>query len=115
MDGEASSSSDESVFSLLETHVLNHTHIVLTTLGSAGGKLAVESVNKFKVVVIDEVSFLCKMFSLLNCVYSHVHSFRLPSLQSRLLLWHSVSGLATQFLSATLNSYPPQYFQPRGE
>jgi senataxin len=55
MEGGPSSSSDESVSSLLETHVLNSSHIVLTTLGSAGGRLAVESGNKFKVVVIDEV------------------------------------------------------------
>ncbi|KAL7529068.1 hypothetical protein ACHAXR_002781, partial [Thalassiosira sp. AJA248-18] len=47
--------SDESVSTLLETHVLNSTHIVLTTLGSAGGR-AIESANKFKVVVIDEAA-----------------------------------------------------------
>ena len=39
----------------LETHVLNSTHIVMTTLGSAGSK-TMENVNKFSVIVIDEAA-----------------------------------------------------------
>ena len=39
----------------LETHVLNSTHIVMTTLGSAGSK-TMEDVVKFSVVVIDEAA-----------------------------------------------------------
>ena len=55
--GGSSSYSDESVSSRLGTHVLNSMHILFTTLGSAGGR-AVESANKFKVVVIDEAAQL---------------------------------------------------------
>ena len=55
MEGGPSSSSNESVSSLLEIRILNSSHIDLTTLGSACGRLAVELGNKFKVVVIDEV------------------------------------------------------------
>jgi senataxin len=39
----------------LETHVLNSTHIVMTTLGSAGSR-AMEDVAKFSVIVIDEAA-----------------------------------------------------------
>ena len=39
----------------LETHVLDSTHIVMTTLGSAGSK-TMENVEKFSVIVIDEAA-----------------------------------------------------------
>lgn len=51
---ESDATSDDLVSSL-ETHVLNSSHIVLTTLGSAGGRV-LESASQFKVVVIDEAA-----------------------------------------------------------
>lgn len=39
----------------LKTHLLNSTHIVMTTLGSAGSK-TMEDVEKFSVIVIDEAA-----------------------------------------------------------
>jgi senataxin len=39
----------------LETHIIDSTHIVMTTLGSAGSK-SLESVAKFEVVVVDEAA-----------------------------------------------------------
>ncbi len=39
----------------LETHILNSTHIVMTTLGSAGSK-TMENMVKFSVIVIDEAA-----------------------------------------------------------
>ena len=44
---EAGGASDDDVVSQLETQVLNSTHIVLTTLGSAGGR-SIDSSSKFK-------------------------------------------------------------------
>jgi senataxin len=39
----------------VETHILDDTHIVTTTLGTAGNR-ALEAANKFEVVVIDEAA-----------------------------------------------------------
>jgi senataxin len=39
----------------LEAHVLNSVHIVLTTLGSAGSR-ALEGIEKFEVIVVDEAA-----------------------------------------------------------
>ena len=39
----------------LETHIIDATHIVMTTLGSSGSK-SLESVAKFEVVVVDEAA-----------------------------------------------------------
>ena len=40
----------------LEMHVLNSVHIVMTTLGTAGGRALTEGVDKFEVVVVDEAA-----------------------------------------------------------
>eukprot|EP00804_Cyclotella_cryptica_P009981 CCRYP_015418-RA/>CCRYP_015418-RA protein AED:0.07 eAED:0.07 QI:522/1/1/1/1/0.83/6/1172/1208 len=66
---------EESSLSLLqelETHLLNSTHIVLTTLGSAGSR-AVESANKFEVIVIDEVSTVIALTSVKCDIASLAH------------------------------------------
>jgi senataxin len=39
----------------VETHILDDTHIVTTTLGTAGNR-SLEAANKFEVVVIDEAA-----------------------------------------------------------
>ncbi len=40
----------------LEMHVLNSVHIVMTTLGTAGGRALTDGVDKFEVVVVDEAA-----------------------------------------------------------
>lgn len=57
MKRERSDETSSSLYQELETHVLNSSHIVLTTLGSAGSR-ALEAANKFEVVVIDEAGAL---------------------------------------------------------
>ena len=39
----------------LETHIIDSTHIVMTTLGSSGSK-SLESVARFEVIVVDEAA-----------------------------------------------------------
>jgi senataxin len=48
--------SDFEVRQSLEMHILNSVHIVLTTLGTSGGRALNEGVEKFEVVVVDEAA-----------------------------------------------------------
>jgi senataxin len=48
--------SDVEVRQSLEMHVLNSVHIVLTTLGTSGGRALNDGVEKFEVVVVDEAA-----------------------------------------------------------
>lgn len=90
-------SSDESLTSLLETHVLNcSTHIVLTTLGSAGGR-AVESANKFKVVVVDEAAQSAEPSTLVALQLGSSHAILVGDPQQLPATIFSVSGRSTKY------------------
>mmetsp|Transcript_18920 Transcript_18920/g.34089 ORF Transcript_18920/g.34089 Transcript_18920/m.34089 type:complete len:511 (-) Transcript_18920:419-1951(-) len=88
--------SDESVSSLLEALVLNSTHIVLTTLGSAGGR-AVESANKFKVVVIDEAAQSAEPSTLVALGLGSNHAILVGDPQQLPATIFSVSGRITKY------------------
>jgi senataxin len=103
---------DESSLSLLqelETHLLNSTHIVLTTLGSAGSR-AVESANKFEVIVIDEVS---KRIAYTTGKYEVVIAAHRWFRQRKALkcqpLLHCNLGQATPYWSETHSNSLPLY------
>jgi len=90
------SCSDESASALLETHVLNSTHIVLTTLGSAGGR-AVESANKFKVIVIDEAAQSAEPSTLVALKLGSKHAILVGDPQQLPATIFSVSGRHTKY------------------
>ena len=87
---------NESVAALLETHVLNSTHIVLTTLGSAGGR-AVESANKFKVVVVDEAAQSSEPSTLVALQLGSSHAILVGDPQQLPATIFSVSGRVTKY------------------
>ena len=103
---------DESSLSLLqelETHLLNSTHIVLTTLGSAGSR-AVESANKFEVIVIDEVSkrIAYTTGKYVTVIAAHRWFRRRKALKCQPLL-HCNLGQATPYWSETHSNSLPLY------
>jgi senataxin len=80
---------EETHFDQLEGHVLNSSHIVLTTLGSAGSRI-VEEAQKFAVVVVDEAAqWYVLMFSMLPFTC--------------LVLWCQRSATSTHVLSLSLS------------
>lgn len=60
VSGKVNDQAYNSVRQQLETHILDTTHIVMTTLGTAGNQ-ALESTSKFEVVVVDEAGTFKKI------------------------------------------------------
>jgi len=102
MDGDrGGSSTDGSMpMSLLEEKiaiaVLNSSHIVLTTLGSAGGR-AMTSANRFKVVVIDEAAQSAEPSSLVALQLGSKHAILVGDPQQLPATIFSVSGRSTKY------------------
>ena len=92
----ATNEADDSVSSLLQTHVLNSTHIVLTTLGSAGG-WAIESANKFKVVVIDEAAQSAEPSTLVALQLGSSHAILVGDPQQLPATIFNVSGRSSKY------------------
>ena len=88
--------SDESLVPLLETHVLNSTHIVLTTLGSSGGRV-VKSANKFKVIVVDEAAQSSEPATLVALQLGSSHAILVGDPQQLPATIFSVSGRVTKY------------------
>lgn len=83
-------------FDQLENHVLNSTHIALTTLGSAGSKI-VEEARKFEVVVIDEAAQSSEMSTLSALQFGSSHAVLVGDPQQLPATIFSVSGRSTKF------------------
>lgn len=88
--------SDESLIPLLETHVLNSSHIVLTTLGSSGSNI-VTSASKFKVVVIDEAAQSAEPSTLVALQLGSSHAILVGDPQQLPATIFSVSGRSTKY------------------
>ena len=86
----------DDLISMLETHVLNSTHIVLTTLGSSGGR-AVESANKFQVVLIDEAAQSAEPSTLVALQHGSRHAILVGDPQQLPATVFSVSGRSTKY------------------
>lgn len=87
---------EESHFNQLENHVLNSSHIVLTTLGSAGSRI-VEEARKFAVVVIDEAAQSSEMSTLIALQFGSSHAVLVGDPQQLPATIFSVSGRSTKF------------------
>lgn len=88
--------SDNNIFSQLETHVLNSSHIVLTTLGSAGGR-AMASAHRFKVVVVDEAANSAEPSTLVALQLGSKHAILVGDPQQLPATIFSVSGRSTKY------------------
>jgi senataxin len=80
----------------MENHVLNSVHIVLTTLGSAGGR-AMEGIDKFEVVVIDEAAQSVEPQSLSALQLGNRHAVLVGDPQQLPATIFSVSGKTTKY------------------
>jgi len=87
---------EETHFDQLENHVLNSSHIVLTTLGSAGSRI-VEEARKFEVVVIDEAAQSSEMSTLIALQFGSSHAILVGDPQQLPATIFSVSGRSTKF------------------
>jgi len=87
---------EETHFDQLENHVLNSSHIVLTTLGSAGSRI-VEEGRKFEVVVIDEAAQSSEMSTLSALQFGSSHAVLVGDPQQLPATIFSVSGRSTKF------------------
>ncbi len=80
----------------LETHILNTTHIVLTTLGTAGC-LALEASKKFEVVVVDEAAQSVEPATLVPLQLGSSHAILVGDPQQLPATIFSVSGRTTKY------------------
>ncbi|GKY98248.1 hypothetical protein MPSEU_000782500 [Mayamaea pseudoterrestris] len=80
----------------MENHVLNSVHIVLTTLGSAGGR-ALEGVDKFEVIVIDEAAQSVEPQSLSALQLGNRHAVLVGDPQQLPATIFNVSGKTTKY------------------
>jgi senataxin len=87
---------DDNLLSQLETHVLNSSHIVLTTLGSAGGR-AMMSAHRFKVVVIDEAAQSAEPSTLVALQLGSKHAILVGDPQQLPATIFSISGRSTKY------------------
>ena len=85
-----------SVYNELETHQLNSAHIVLTTLGSAGSR-AVESANKFEVIVIDEAAQSSEMSTLVSLQLGTSHCILIGDPQQLPATIFNLSGRSNKY------------------
>ena len=80
----------------LETHILNTTHIVLTTLGTSGC-LALEASRKFEVVVVDEAAQSVEPATLVPLQLGSSHAILVGDPQQLPATIFSVSGRTTKY------------------
>lgn len=80
----------------IETHILDTTHIVLTTLGTAGC-LALESSAKFEVVVVDEAAQSVEPATLVALQLGNSHAILVGDPQQLPATIFSVSGRTTKY------------------
>jgi senataxin len=80
----------------MENHVLNSVHIVMTTLGSAGGR-ALEGVDKFEVVVIDEAAQSVEPQSLSALQLGNRHAVLVGDPQQLPATIFNISGKNTKY------------------
>jgi len=80
----------------LETHILDTTHIVFTTLGTAGC-LALESAAKFEVVVVDEAAQSVEPSTLVALQLGSSHAVLVGDPQQLPATIFSVSGRTTKY------------------
>ena len=81
---------------MLETHFLDETHIVFTTLGTAGNK-ALESAAKFEVVVIDEAAQSVEPSTLVGLQLGSKHAILVGDPQQLPATIFSYSGRETKY------------------
>lgn len=80
----------------LETHILDTTHIVLTTLGTSGCR-ALESSSKFEVVVVDEAAQSVEPATLVALQLGSSHAILVGDPQQLPATIFSVSGRTTKY------------------
>jgi len=80
----------------LETHILDSSHMVMTTLGSAGSK-AIEMAAKFEVVVIDEAAQSSEPSTLPAFQLGSSHAILVGDPQQLPATIFSVSGRSTKY------------------
>ena len=88
--------SSSSLYQELETHLLNSTHIVLTTLGSAGSR-AIELANKFEVIIIDEAAQSSEMSTLTALQLGSSHAILVGDPQQLPATVFSMSGRSSKY------------------
>jgi senataxin len=88
--------SNDSLRLMIETHILDTTHIVLTTLGTAGC-LALESSAKFEVVVVDEAAQSVEPATLVALQLGSTHAILVGDPQQLPATIFSVSGRTTKY------------------
>jgi len=86
----------DSVRQQLETHILDSTHIVMTTLGTAGNQ-ALESTLKFEVVVVDEAAQSVEPATLAALQLGSSHAILVGDPQQLPATIFSVSGRNTKY------------------
>lgn len=87
---------DESLRQQLETHILDTTHIVFTTLGTAGSA-TLESCSKFEVIVIDEAAQSVEPSTLVALQLGSSHAILVGDPQQLPATIFSTSGRTTKF------------------
>jgi senataxin len=80
----------------IETHILDTTHIVLTTLGSAGC-MALEASSKFEVVVVDEAAQSVEPATLVALQLGNSHAILVGDPQQLPATIFSMSGRTTKY------------------
>jgi senataxin len=80
----------------LETNILDTTHIVLTTLGTAGSH-ALETCSKFEVIVIDEAAQSVEPSTLVALQLGSLHAILLGDPQQLPATIFSMSGRTTKY------------------
>ena len=80
----------------LETHILDTTHVVLTTLGTAGC-MALEACSKFEVVVVDEAAQSVEPATLVALQLGSSHAILVGDPQQLPATIFNVSGRTTKF------------------
>jgi senataxin len=94
--GKGSHAMNTSTRQNLETHILDSTHIVMTTLGTAGNR-ALEACNKFEVVIIDEAAQSVEPSTLAGLQLGSSHAILVGDPQQLPATIFSMSGRNTKF------------------
>lgn len=94
--GKRGGSNQSSLRQQLETDILDATHIVMTTLGTAGNQ-ALESANKFEVVVVDEAAQSVEPATLVALQLGSSHAILVGDPQQLPATIFSVSGRTTKY------------------
>jgi len=94
--GRSGQQSLETVRQQIETHILDSTHIVLTTLGTSGGR-ALEASEKFDIVVVDEAAQSVEPATLVALKLGSSHAILVGDPQQLPATIFSVSGRNTKY------------------